>query len=137
MTTAEYTTEISIRQSHEPVTPNWTCMPRSCPRCGARETWLSDPSYVGGRGYLRSWRCEWCGHEATAQYHEYRLFFWCFGIPRAGQLAAVKAFLNGSTEEEAIALGERRATDVARMAAAANAEAARQIADERAQEEAR
>lgn len=128
MTTTEYTTEVSTRQSHTPATPDWTCMPRTCPQCGARETWLSDPSYVGGRGYLRFWQCQWCGHHSVAQYSEYSRFFWCFDIPREGQLAAVRAFLSGAPVEEAIALGENRAADVARMAAAANAEAARQVA---------
>ena len=84
--TTQYTTEQAPRQG--PYLGDYTCMPRSCPKCGAKETWLSDPSYVGGRGYLRSWRCEHCSHTEQAEYSQYREMFWAFAVPHAGQLTA-------------------------------------------------
>ena len=113
--TTEYTTEQAPRQG--PYLGDYTCMPRSCPKCGAKETWLSDPSYVGGRGYLRSWRCEHCSHTEQAEYSQYREMFWAFAVPHAGQLTAALAYANGASVEEALAIGKAKDEECKRTAA--------------------
>ena len=113
--TTDYTTEQEARQD-KPYLGDHTCMPRPCPKCGAKETWLSDPSYVGGRGYLRSWRCEHCSHTEQAEYSQYREMFWAFSVPHAGQLAAALAYANGATVEEAMAIGKAKDEESKRVA---------------------
>ena len=115
--TTQYTTKHEVRQD-APYLGDYTCMPRRCPKCGAKETWLSNDVHVGGRGYLRFWHCEWCNHAEEASYFQFKEFYWCFDVPHAGQHKAALAYANGATQAQAAAIGKAAALEAARVAMA-------------------